>query len=224
MLVVLPIGFLIEGTSQSGVVWYLPSVCAIGVGIISIVWAEMSGVVFPASWGPWRWTEGTVWLDKCCIDQTNDATKQAGIRRLKDFLARSRSMTVLLGPTYFDRLWCTYELACFCDLHSKKELETTLHFVSLEWAWWTRGVWLVRGVKLSEWEINLLDNYSCRDASCFMPKDRGTVLARIRKQWGSEEAFDTFVRKEFPALLLRGKQQFMSRPLKTMWKTLELLF
>ena len=73
-------------------------------------------------------------------------------------------------------------------------------------------LWLFREAKLSKKERELLAGYSCRKARCFLPKDRATVLAAIREKWGSEEAFDSFVRKEFPGLLRRGKERFMRRP------------
>ena len=44
------------------------------------------------------------------------------------------------------------------------------------------------------------------------------------EEWGSEEAFDAFVRKEFPGLVMRGKELFMRRPVTVLKETLDLLF
>uniref|UniRef100_A0A7S1E1T8 TIR domain-containing protein n=2 Tax=Hemiselmis andersenii TaxID=464988 RepID=A0A7S1E1T8_HEMAN len=227
-LQLLPVGFMIQGLidSQQAPVWFWPSVGALGLGALVVLWANWTGVYLPARWGPWWSTKETVWLDKSCIDQTSDKTKQAGIARLKDYLAKCDTMVVLLGKTYFNRLWCTYELACFCRMHGQEELDDKLKFVSLEWGWFERLAWLFGcgRVRLSKSEHELLANYSCRDASCFMPKDRGTVLARIREEWGSEEEFDGFVRREFPKLVLKGKERFMWRPVRVLKETLDLLF
>jgi len=268
-LQILPIGFLIQGFSGSGDVgvWFMPSLCALGLGMVACFWAELCGVVFPARWGPWRWCQGTVWLDKCCIDQTSDKTKQDGIARLDEYLSRCDSVTVMLGPTYFTRLWCTYELACYCkmvlesidkkpsegseknsgtgeaweelnrlkswvpsstarlDDSQLRALQDKLQFVSLEWGWGTRAMWLMGfGEGMSKWEREVLTNYSCRAAECFMPGDRATVLSRIRDEWGSEEEFDLFVQREFPRILAHGKERFMLRPVTVWRETTEWLF
>ena len=50
-------------------------------------------------------------------------------------------------------------------------------------------------------ELELLRTFSCRNARAFKPADRATVLAAIREHWGSEDAFDAFVRTELPLVL-----------------------
>jgi len=55
----------------------------------------------------------TCFLDKCCIHQTDESKKQAGIRQLGAFLHASKSLLVLWQPEYLTRLWCVYELAAF---------------------------------------------------------------------------------------------------------------
>jgi hypothetical protein len=52
-------------------------------------------------------------LDKCCIHQTDVKLKKEGILSIGDVLIRSRGMLVLWDDDYFERLWCTYELAGF---------------------------------------------------------------------------------------------------------------
>jgi len=54
-----------------------------------------------------------LFLDKICIHQTDPELKAAGIRALGAYLRRSKSMLVLWGEDYFDRLWCCYELSLF---------------------------------------------------------------------------------------------------------------
>ncbi|CAE7292941.1 unnamed protein product [Symbiodinium sp. CCMP2592] len=55
----------------------------------------------------------TVWLDKVCIHQTDEAMKAQQVKALPVFVARSREMLVLWSDTYFERLWCNLELATF---------------------------------------------------------------------------------------------------------------
>jgi hypothetical protein len=92
------------------------------------------------------------------------------------------------------------------------KLDDKINFLSLKWEGSLNPMWLFRKAELGAQETELLASYSCRKARCFMPKDRLTVLASIRDRWGSEAAFDAFVRNTFPGLLRRGKQRFMRRP------------
>jgi hypothetical protein len=55
----------------------------------------------------------TLFLDKCCIHQTDPELKREGIYNVGGFVAQSRSMFVPWDDNYFERLWCTYEVAAF---------------------------------------------------------------------------------------------------------------
>ena len=69
-----------------------------------------------------------------------------------------------------------------------------------------------------------MQSYSCVDAKCYMPKDRAFVLAAIRREWGSEDNFDQFVRTELMEILRQGKERFVRRPVKIVASVLQLLF
>ena len=55
----------------------------------------------------------SLFLDIACICQNNVVRKARGIASLGALLDRSETMLVLLDETYFTRLWCTFEIACF---------------------------------------------------------------------------------------------------------------
>jgi hypothetical protein len=57
-----------------------------------------------------------------------------------------------------------------------------------------------------------------------MPRDRAFVLAAIRKEWGSEDNFDQFVRTELIEILRKGKERFIRRPMRVVVAALQLLF
>jgi len=52
-------------------------------------------------------------LDRCCIDQTDEETKLKGVHLIPHILANTKCLLVLLTDTYFERLWCCYEIAVF---------------------------------------------------------------------------------------------------------------
>lgn len=55
----------------------------------------------------------SVFLDKLCLCQTDDAAKRRGIESIGGFITASRVMLILWCPEYFERLWCRFELAAF---------------------------------------------------------------------------------------------------------------
>eukprot|EP00928_Gymnodinium_smaydae_P012057 TRINITY_DN14395_c0_g4_i1.p1 TRINITY_DN14395_c0_g4~~TRINITY_DN14395_c0_g4_i1.p1 ORF type:complete len:590 (+),score=80.38 TRINITY_DN14395_c0_g4_i1:79-1848(+) len=54
--------------------------------------------------------EPVCWIDKYCIDQTNISED---LMCLPVYLAGSRSLVILHGPTYLSRLWCIMELLVY---------------------------------------------------------------------------------------------------------------
>lgn len=55
----------------------------------------------------------SLFLDIACICQNDAAKKARGIESLGALLDRSETMIVLLDESYFTRLWCAFEVACF---------------------------------------------------------------------------------------------------------------
>jgi hypothetical protein len=191
---------------------------------------------------PWRWSATRYWLDKCCIDQSSDASKQAGIAHLGDSLERSQRMFIIFSDVYLTRLWCTYELAAFCKLikdqkeriaaagagdAAQSEARKSLLFLSLNWSAWWSPANLARSpddITLSPEEEALLAGYCCRKAKFWKRDDQATVLKMIREQWGSEEDFNNYVRLELPAILLEGKQQYYAQARDAVYTSFLTLF
>ena len=67
--------------------------------------------------------EPKLFLDKCCINQTDEAKKLAGIKGIAAFLHNSERMIVLFSKDYFSRLWCSYEIAVFLHLKGTKQVD-----------------------------------------------------------------------------------------------------
>lgn len=59
--------------------------------------------------------EPIVWIDRCCVDQSAVHFKDL-INYLPIYLAGCRTLVVLNGPTYTQRLWCVIELYVFHEL------------------------------------------------------------------------------------------------------------
>lgn len=64
-----------------------------------------------------------VFLDKSCIDQTDDVRQQQAIKKLGAFLRCSSRMVVLYSDVYLTKLWTVYEAACFLSMHPSKRLK-----------------------------------------------------------------------------------------------------
>ena len=116
-----------------------------------------------------------------------------------------------------------YELSEFVLLHPG-QLESKLQIIGLDWpAWWNPVNWS-REMQLSESEIQAIENFSVRAANCERPADRQHILAELRRSWGSEAAFDAFVREEMKAMLLSGKKRYMSTAPRAVQEAISFLF
>ena len=60
-------------------------------------------------------------------------------------------------------------------------------------------------------ELAPLRSFRCRAAFAAKPSERAQLLASIRREWGSEQAFDRFVRAELPHTLREAKVRHARR-------------
>mmetsp|Transcript_24298 Transcript_24298/g.63768 ORF Transcript_24298/g.63768 Transcript_24298/m.63768 type:complete len:744 (-) Transcript_24298:107-2338(-) len=63
-------------------------------------------------------------VDRLCIDQSNQVRKEKGIRALAGVLRYSGRLLILWSPQYFTRLWCAYEVASW--LYLGRELDESI--------------------------------------------------------------------------------------------------
>jgi len=98
-----------------------------------------------------------------------------------------------------------YELASFCKILQNDPTRRLLLF-SLEWS---SSFNPFKSSKRSEEDLLCyFKDFRCCDASCFKPADKGYVLGQIREEWGSEQAFDDYVRTKLPSLFAESNKKY----------------
>ncbi|CAE8678129.1 unnamed protein product [Polarella glacialis] len=103
----------------------------------------------------------SVFLDKLCINQENEEQKERAILGLAGFLDISDRLIILWSPSYFDRLWCAYELASWLRLSRMKD--TTLMPIHLAPA--------LLAITFSMWSSIIIFIYAITIRSYFLGKD-----------------------------------------------------
>eukprot|EP00928_Gymnodinium_smaydae_P046912 TRINITY_DN3127_c1_g2_i1.p1 TRINITY_DN3127_c1_g2~~TRINITY_DN3127_c1_g2_i1.p1 ORF type:complete len:554 (-),score=60.75 TRINITY_DN3127_c1_g2_i1:188-1849(-) len=58
----------------------------------------------------------TLFLDKVCINQRDLGQKRDGILSIGGILANSEKLLVVWDETYFQRLWCVFEISAWCSM------------------------------------------------------------------------------------------------------------
>ena len=67
------------------------------------------------------------YIDKCCVCQTDQVLKRQAIYNFEGILRRTKKMVILWDNDYFERLWCTFEIAAF----SKHRGTSNIHFAPI---------------------------------------------------------------------------------------------
>ena len=104
----------------------------------------------------------------------------------------------------FERTWCVFELAMWCHEH-RSTLDEKLFLVSTEWEHFANPF---KSRRLSEAELAPLRSFRLAHLKVFRPCDRADVIAAIVKRWGSEAAFEEFVRAELPTILAECRERY----------------
>jgi len=210
---VTPLGFPLAAYIP-GLYWWVLPAAPLGLLVLLLAWIGIGLLgLLPSAITVWSLSTTTIWIDKLCINQESDETKAAGVAGFKRFLGQCDRMVAFISPSYFTRLWCVYELASFTKKHGMHESDSPsgkLLLLSLDWP---SSFSPLKRARVSEAELDWIRNFSCRDAQCFKPADRAFVLESIRNDFGSETAFDTFVRTHLPALLERSKREYAEKVL-----------
>ena len=171
----------------------------------------------------------------------------AGVSSFGAFLARCENMVAFTSPNYFSRLWCVpapnhppafrfhcpcipvsphmctrcvYELATFCRMH-KDHLDQRLLLLSPTWPSVFNPF---KSVQLTDEELKPLTHFTLAEVQCAMPRDRAIVLEQIRREWGSEAAFETFVRTQLRVLLASSKRRYSQQMARVAGRAFEMAF
>lgn len=84
-----------------------------------------------------RWHDATRWLgfkgpslflDKACVHQTDEALKRRGIEHIAAFLYFSWSMLICYSELYLHKLWTVYEVSSFMLLHPGGKVDVRPEF------------------------------------------------------------------------------------------------
>uniref|UniRef100_A0A7S4I6M5 Uncharacterized protein n=1 Tax=Prymnesium polylepis TaxID=72548 RepID=A0A7S4I6M5_9EUKA len=226
-LFLLPMGFAVHDFVPSFSPWLLSTAVGMAAGLL-LVWsfAGLLGAV-PAQLTPWSLSGVTLFIDCFSISQECDESVQAGAARIGLYVRRSQRMVAFASPTFWGRLWCVYELATFCQhvlwvdgrLDTQK-LGNRLVLLSPDWPATLNPF---KGTPLSERELVPLRGFKCADARCHRPSDRALLLSAIRRDWGSLEAFESFVRVELVRVFELSRQRYNSQLCRISLDTANLL-
>ena len=115
---------------------------------------------------------------------------------------------------------CVYELATFCRMH-KDHLDQRLLLLSPTWPSVFNPF---KSAQLTKEELKPLTHFTLAEVQCAMPRDRAIVLEEIRRTWGSEAAFEGFVRTELPTLLASSKLRYSRQLSRVAGRAFEMAF
>jgi len=222
----LPLGcsivFALPGARQVGIIVIATPLVAF-LTSIGWIYASAAGRV-ALRWTPWAMQDEPIWMETACVDE--DKLPALMRANFSSYLQKSDRMIAFVSAKYFSRLWCVYELATFCKKYHgplRKYLDQDLMLLSVNWQQ-TRDLFAPPAPLPSDDELAPMLYFRCREAACLRPSDRAQLLADIRREWGSEEAFDTYVRTELPAVYAANKLRYSQAVAVTTMEHLDLAF
>ena len=121
-----------------------------------------------------------------------------------------------------------YELATFCRhvLHVDgrqglvEKLGNRLVLLSTEWL---DAMHPCKNSTISECEIAPLRDFRCANACCHRPSDRALLLGSIRRDWGTLEAFESFVHHELRLVYEHSKRRYTTQLSRVSLETANLM-
>lgn len=96
--------------------------------------------------------QSSFWFDRLCIPQINLWVRAQTLQHVPVFVAHSSQMLVLWDDTYFERLWCNYELAVHVKAAASKDAPA-LQLVPMWMPIWTLsscGLFTIAGFLFAE--------------------------------------------------------------------------
>jgi len=119
--------------------------------------------------------EPTFWIDKYCVDQSNITSS---LRYLPVYVDMSHKVLLLLGDSYFTRLWCVWELYVIGE---------TSGFAKLV-------VWTLGSKRLADVERET-SRFTVQSAACYLAEDHGKIIHIIDSSSGRANARSEFERR-----------------------------
>ena len=129
--------------------------------------------------------EPVVWIDKFCIDQTNI---DESLLYLPLFASASRAVIVAVGPSYFTRLWCMWEM--FVMSHVTYCFDNVIF-------------WPLSGCDVTE-----LSDFRASNVGCFKASDKEKILSVIESLNGGVAQFEKVVQQDVLAAVRKAVGRF----------------
>jgi len=136
------------------------------------------------------WEDVTFWVDKCCIPQGHSDILSLHIHLIEEFVQLCDGLVVMFTWTYFTRLWCVYEWACFLVFHDPCDL-----------------ILSADAVYRASTEQRFLDavrHFRVDSCQCSNDEDRAILARKIEDYYGDNEHFERFLKFTAIALVARS--------------------
>lgn len=143
--------------------------------------------------------EPILWFDKACLRQ-DDIEDQ--LAQLPVFLAGSRTLLCIVGPTYVQRIWCIIEIFTFLRIGRMGADRLTIVPISDGSAEQPTSELSVRDRELRDEELlnvalERFRSFDVSQAQCFDPVQLDHLLSVIEAGFGSFDTFNSIVRHAF---------------------------
>lgn len=139
------------------------------------------------------WQSVRLFVDKCCIPQHDPELLRWCVSFIDQFIQLSSGLIVILSWTYFERLWCVYEWACFLIYHEPGRMALCL------------DAFLVP--KTQELYLRSLRDFSLDRCKCEREEDRAILYRKVANCYTSTTAFESFLKYTAIAQIARHLAQ-----------------